>query len=70
MNKGTGGVGHSVFDVNPASAPAPAANGTLPPLVPGGTQAPATPAAPASGAPAKAEPPAPAKPAAPGVPTN
>jgi preprotein translocase subunit SecG len=82
INKGTGGVGRSILDVAPASAPAPA-GGTLPPLAPAGsTQAPATkspaatgtaPAAPASSVPAEpapSAPPAPAKPAAPSVPTN
>jgi len=74
MNKGTGGVGRSILDVTPASAPA--TNGALPPLVPG--QAPAVPATGGAAAPSvPAEPPpsvpampTPAKPAAPSVPTN
>jgi preprotein translocase subunit SecG len=58
LNKGTTGVGHSLLDITPASAPA---HTGLPPLAPG-TE---TPAAKAPAAPAL-----PAKPAAPGVPVN
>jgi len=65
MNKGTGGVGRSILDLAPASAPAPAKPG-LPPLAPA-SPVPTT-TAPAPAAPAK--PAAPARPAAPAVPTN
>jgi preprotein translocase subunit SecG len=75
INKGTGGVGRSILDIAPASAPAPAA-GTLPPLAPGHAPTAGAPSAPPS-TPATGVPttePAPAapatKPAAPGVPTN
>jgi preprotein translocase subunit SecG len=78
INKGTGGVGRSLLDVAPASAPAPA--GALPPLAPAqapGTELPTAPAgtAPATSAPAEPAPPPPAptqpnQPPAPGVPTN
>jgi preprotein translocase subunit SecG len=77
INKGTGGVGRSLLDVAPASAPAPApAAGGLPPLAPAPpTEAPAppsgaAPAVPAPSAPAEPAPAAPAKPAVPGVPTD
>jgi len=66
LNKGTGGIGHSLLDIAPASAPAKAG---LPPLAPAAPPAPGTdtPAAPASPAPNAT---APAPPAKPGVPVN
>jgi preprotein translocase subunit SecG len=78
INKGTGGVGRSILDTAPASAPAASglpplaqapAPGTEAPAAPAGA-APAVPSASAPAEPAPSAPATPAKPAAPGVPTN
>jgi preprotein translocase subunit SecG len=75
INKGTGGVGRSILDVAPASAPVPAGKTAPPPApaAPGNQPTGSVPTAPATAVPAESAPAAPAvpaKPAAPGVPTN